>query len=155
MFERRAAERRELRKVPDWFSSDDRHRLRISGGFNHLSSWFPNQVLDQPGRHPILITDRAEVQAVAAVLNELPVEGKGVCSQGFIVGPSRISFVFQRSRNSPGLATARDAAHQNFGLAWCVPTLFSISGHTTLRLEGGSYLLNRAAKILHRNLSPA
>jgi hypothetical protein len=109
----------------------------------------------RPGRHPILITDRAEVLAVAHILDQLPVEGKGVCSEGFILGPPTVSFKFLRSRNGPGIATAREAAHQNYGVAWCVPTLFSIPGHRTLRLEGGSYLLTEAAKILHRNLNAA
>ena len=32
----------------------------------------------QPGRKPILITDRAQIRSVAHIIDELPVEGSGV-----------------------------------------------------------------------------
>jgi hypothetical protein len=110
-------------------------------------SWSP------AARHSIRVTDPRKVAQIARVLNSLPAEGPGQCSQGFIEGPPTMTFSFRTSRTGPTLAKASQAAHQDFGVAWCVPTTFAVRGRRQIRLEGGSYLLNRAQQILGRSLS--
>ncbi len=103
-------------------------------------------------RRPIIITHRLRVQRVAHVLAELPKELPGECSQGLTFGPPTIRFTF-RSGDGQILATAAQAALQNFGIAWCLPTKLSVGARAPIRLEGGSYLLAQAGTILGRNLT--
>jgi hypothetical protein len=95
----------------------------------------------------------SQIRRVAHIIDELPAEGSGECAEGFITGPPTISFVFLHSRKGLVLARARQAAQQIYGIAWCVPTLFHVRHDRSLDLEGGSYLVKQAAKILHRKLS--
>jgi hypothetical protein len=103
-------------------------------------------------RHPILVTNRTAVSRVAQLVNELPQEGQGACSEGFAEGPPTIRFSFRRTTWARALATATLAALQGYEVAWCIPSVFSARGHRPIRLEGGGYLLKRAGKILRRNL---
>jgi hypothetical protein len=106
----------------------------------------------QPGRRPLLLTDDNKVRAVARILNALPAEGPGVCSEGFIEGPPTITFSFL-SQAGRVLATAHEAARQTFTNAWCIPITFSVRPHRTIRLEAAGYFLSRAAKILRVKLA--
>jgi hypothetical protein len=90
---------------------------------------------------------------VARILDALPAEGQGICAEGFIQGPPTITFSFRAAATGPTLAEASQAARQKFGVAWCVPTTFTVRGRRPLRLEGGSYLLKRAGQILGRRLT--
>lgn len=107
----------------------------------------------QVGRRSIVVRNTAAVRHVAQVVNELPEEGKGQCAEGFLEGPPKITFSFRGDRHGPALATATQAARQNDGIGWCIPTTFSALGHPMIRLEGGSYLLKRASAILGRDLN--
>jgi hypothetical protein len=108
----------------------------------------------QPGRRPLLVTRLESVRAVARILDTLPVEGPGECSQGFITGPPTITFSFLPSRRGHALATASEAARQTFTNAWCSPIAFSVRHHGTIRLEAAGYFLRQAAKYLRLKLSP-
>lgn len=99
----------------------------------------------------ITITNRQRSRKLASIINALPQEGAGICSEGFIEGPPTIRFRFLNARGVT-VASASEVDSSAFVVAWCVPTLFSRPGQRTIRLEGGGFLLKQAEKILHRGL---
>ena len=103
-------------------------------------------------RQSITITNASQVRRVAHTLGELPKESQGACAERFISGPPTIEFAF-RTPAGRGVATASQAAFQNWGIAWCVPTQLSVQDHAPVRLEGGSYFFAQAEAVLRRDLS--
>jgi hypothetical protein len=93
----------------------------------------------------------AQVERLVRLLNSLPQEGSGQCSEGFIEGPPSISFSFHSARGQL-LGRATEINSSQFQVAWCVPTTFFRPGHHAVRLEGGGFFLNAARRLLRRSL---
>jgi hypothetical protein len=99
----------------------------------------------QAGRHRVVVTNVTKVRRVAGVVDALPLNGPGICSEGFL--PPNISFSFRASVNGPVLARALGVLNP-FPGAFCMPTPFWVRGHGTQLLVEDSSLLVAAHRIL-------
>jgi hypothetical protein len=107
---------------------------------------------DAHGHHTVVVETVAKVNRIARLVNQLPVEGSGECSQGFELGAPTITFAFLHELKGPVLAKLSGPDSTKFPVAWCIPFGFSVHGHKRVPVEGGGYLIKRAEKILDRRL---
>ena len=96
----------------------------------------------------IIVSNGGQVARIARLVNELPAEGSGGCSEGFIEGPPTITFTFLGGDKRQVLAKATGWDSTMSSVAWCVPTTLAVRHHKRLLLEGGGYLIAHAEKIL-------
>jgi hypothetical protein len=103
----------------------------------------------QHRRRTVTVTNAGKVRQVARAVNGMPLNGLGVCAEGFV--PSGIKFFFRSSRRSKVLATVDGVLRPDPG-AFCEPTLLRVRGHRAAWLVEDSSLLNQASRILGRSL---
>ena len=73
------------------------------------------------GDHRLVVTDEGKVRRLARLLNALPEEGFGVCSEGFVDVQPSITFRFT-GVGGKVLARAIEFSSSPLPVAWCVPT---------------------------------
>jgi hypothetical protein len=104
-----------------------------------------------PRRGALRVTARTQVTRTTSLLNALPQEGGGTCSQGDITGPPYITFSFVDGEGAL-LGSATEINSTKDPIAYCVPTTFRRAGYSQVELEGGGYFLRHVHGFLRQPL---